>query len=153
MPDSSGSDHDPPATGGRWQPGRSGNPAGRPTGSRNSASLAIDALLADDGEKIARKAVEMALAGDQVAMRLVMERVAPVRRGRPVRFALPPIESAADIVKGLGSLLQSTAAGDISPEEAATIASVLEVKRKAVELVDLEDRLAAIEKRMEASGS
>ena len=70
-----------------------------------------------------------------------------------MRFDLPPIESASDIVKGLGSLLQSTAAGDISPEEVATIASVLEVKRKAVELVDLEDRLAAIEKRMETSGS
>src|SRR6267378_2403412 len=41
-----------------FAPGQSGNPAGRPVGSRNKATLAIDALLDGEGEALTRKAIE-----------------------------------------------------------------------------------------------
>jgi hypothetical protein len=50
--------------GGRMRRGRSGNPAGRRTGSRNKATLAVAALLASESEALTRRAVELALAGD-----------------------------------------------------------------------------------------
>ena len=62
-----------------FEKGESGNPAGRPRGSRNRATLLMEGLLADDAEAIGRKAIEMAKQGDMAAIRLCMDRLAPVR--------------------------------------------------------------------------
>jgi hypothetical protein len=125
--------------------GRSGNPAGRPEGSRHKASLAVDALLEGEAEAIGRKCIEMAKNGDATAMRLVMERISPVRRGRPVRFDMPPVASSADVVTAISWVIQAVASGELTPEEAATVASVLETKRRAIEIVEIERRLAELE--------
>ena len=82
--------------------GRSRNPAGRRFGSRNQATMAALELLADEAEALTRKAVEAALAGDPTAMRLCLERILP--RDRAVKFALPPIKSAADIARAMGAV-------------------------------------------------
>ncbi len=46
----------------------------------------------------------------------------------------------------LGGILQAVAAGDITPDEGATIAGMMDAKRRAHETQDLELRLAAIER-------
>jgi Family of unknown function (DUF5681) len=51
-----------------FAPGQSGNPKGRPVGSRNRATLAIDALLDGEGEVLTRKAITLAKAGDMQAL-------------------------------------------------------------------------------------
>ena len=128
--------------------GRSGNPAGKMKGTRNQTTLAVEALLEGEGAAITRKAIAMALAGDTTALRLCMERVAPLRRGRPVLFELPTIDSASDLAKALGGILHATASGVLTPDEAATIAGVLETKRRAIETGELEQRLDHLEQRM-----
>jgi hypothetical protein len=45
-------------------PGQSGNPAGRPKGSRNRSTLALEAIFEGEAEKLSRRAIEMALEGD-----------------------------------------------------------------------------------------
>jgi hypothetical protein len=70
------------ARGRPYEKGRSGNPAGRQTGSRNKATLAAAALLAGQSEALTRRAVELALAGDPTAMRLCLERLLPPCRER-----------------------------------------------------------------------
>src|SRR4051794_31872211 len=80
----------------RGRPFEPGNP-GRPPGARHKATLAIEALLEGEAEAIGRKCVDLALGGDTLALRLVLERIAPVRRGRPVCFALPPLDAAVDL--------------------------------------------------------
>src|SRR5258705_5458931 len=77
--------------------GPSNRPTGRRAGSRNKKTLAAAVLLEGEAEALTRRAVELALAGDPTAMRLCIERILPPCRERAVRFALPPIESAADI--------------------------------------------------------
>ena len=72
-----------PKTKTSFRPGQSGNPAGRPNGSRNKASVAVDALLDGEAEALTRKAIDLALAGDTVALRLCMERICPPRRASP----------------------------------------------------------------------
>ena len=89
--------------------GRSGNPAGRRFGSRNQATMAAQALLADEAEALTRKAVEAALAGDPTAMRLCLERILP--RDRAVKFALPRIKSAADIARAMEAVTAALAGG------------------------------------------
>jgi Family of unknown function (DUF5681) len=44
----------------RFQPGQSGNPSGRPRGSRNRTTLALEALLDGEAEALTRIAVDMA---------------------------------------------------------------------------------------------
>src|SRR5688572_33357264 len=82
-----------------FAPGTSGNPRGRPSGSRHKTTLAMEELLDGEAEKLTRKAVEMALAGDMVALRLCLDRITPARKDRPVLFALPPVETTTDVVK------------------------------------------------------
>jgi Family of unknown function (DUF5681) len=59
----------------RFQPGRSGNPSGRPRGARHRATLAAEALLDGEAAALTRKAIERALEGDATAMRLCLERI------------------------------------------------------------------------------
>src|SRR6266446_5715226 len=112
------------ARGRPFEKGRSGNPAGRRTGSSNRATLAAAALLEGESESLTRKAVELALDGDPTALRLCMERILPPCRERTVRFALPPLESAADVEGAMKAVTSALAGGAITPGEAATIAAV-----------------------------
>ena len=65
----------------QFRPGQSGNPNGRPKGSRNAATLALESLLDGEAEALTRKAVELALAGDIAALRLCLDRILPPRKG------------------------------------------------------------------------
>ncbi len=66
----------------RWKPGQSGNPQGRPPGSKNAATrvTAAERLLNDQAEALAQKAIDLALAGDTVALGMCLERVIPIRQ-------------------------------------------------------------------------
>src|SRR5262245_3660332 len=61
---------------------------GRPVGSRNKSTLALQALLDGDGEAITRKAINLAKSGNESARRLCLERLIPPRRERTVRLKL-----------------------------------------------------------------
>jgi hypothetical protein len=125
-----------------------GNP-GKPKGARHKTTLAIEELLEGEATAIGRKCVEKALDGDSAALRLAMERLAPVRKGRPVRFTMPPVASAADVVTAIGSVLHAVAEGDLTPDEAATLSTILEAKRRAIEIVEIERRVGELEAQLE----
>jgi Family of unknown function (DUF5681) len=142
----------------RKQPGRpfrkgqSGNPAGRPSGSRNQASIMAEKLMADESDAVVRTVIDAAKNGDMVAARLVLERLCPVRKGRPVTIDLPKVEGVNDVAAALGAVTHAMAAGAITPDEAATVACVIEAKRRTFETVDLERRIAALETRSNGNG-
>src|SRR4051812_11642209 len=98
-----------------FQKGQSGNPRGRPVGSRHKATLAIEALLDGEAETITRKAVELAKAGDPVALPLCLARLSPPRRDRPVPFTLPKLDTAADAKAAAAAILQDVANGELTP--------------------------------------
>ena len=128
-----------------FQKGRSGNPAGRRPGSRNKATIAAAKLLAGEAEGLTRKAVELALEGDPMALRLCVERILPVCRERAVKFALPPIESPADIAPAMKAVTSALADGEITPGEAGRIAAVVDTFVRAIETSDFEERLKELE--------
>lgn len=53
---------------GQWVKGQSGNPNGRPTGSRNKSSLIKAQLKLDDGSEIAAKLLNAVMSGDPQAL-------------------------------------------------------------------------------------
>ncbi len=127
--------------------GVSGNPAGKPQGTRNKATRAMEALLDGEAEALTRKAIELALGGDGPALRLCLERVLPPRRDRPVTFDLPDLQSVADVATVAGGLLQSVSQGDITPAEAAEVGKLVDAYVRAVEASQFEERLARLEER------
>lgn len=118
---------------------------GRTPGSRNRTTLAIEALLEGDAEALTRKAIELALSGDGPALRLCLDRLAPVRKDAPVTFALPPIKSAEDAVGASSALLVAVAGGEVTPDEAGRVMALLTAHKTLVEAGDLEARITALE--------
>ena len=121
-----------------------GNP-GRPRGSRNKATVALEALLDGEAEALTRKAIDMALEGDTTAMRLVMDRIMPPRKDRPVLFALPKLETPADAVKATAALVEAVASGDLTPSEADDLSRLVDRFVRAVETTDVLERLESLE--------
>lgn len=58
-----------------FEQGKSGNPNGRPKGSRNKTTMAMLELLDEEAEAITRRVIERAKKGDMLAIKLVLERV------------------------------------------------------------------------------
>ncbi len=129
-----------------FAPGNPGGP-GRPEGSRNRATVLLDKIASADAEGVLRRTVEAAKGGDLRAADIILARVWPARKGRPVSISLPAIETAADVSAAIGAVVTAAASGEITPDEAQTLAGVLEMKRRAVETHDLEQRIAALEQR------
>jgi hypothetical protein len=133
------------ARGRPFEKGRSGNPLGRGVGSRNRASLAAEALLDGEADMLTRRAVELAIEGDPAALKLCLERILAPRRERAVRFALPPIETAADIARGMGAITAAVAAGALTPGEAGALAQLVDTFIRAIDTSDFARRLQALE--------
>lgn len=130
---------------GTFQPGISGNPYGRPKGSRHKASLAVEELLEGEVEALTRAAIDKGKEGDARALRICLDRIAPARKDAPIRFKLPPINSAADIVSASSSLLDAVADGEVTPDEAGRVMALLTAHKALVEAGDLEARISALE--------
>jgi hypothetical protein len=121
--------------------GRSGNPAGRPRGSRNKSTLAAQLLLEGEAEALTRKAVELAMAGNALALKLCLDRVYAPRRERAVAFALPPIETAEDLAAAMTAIADATASGDLTPAEAYDLARVADSFLRVIDARNEELRL------------
>lgn len=128
---------------GRFRAGESGNPAGRPRGALGRASE-YRSLLEASGESVMLKLVEMATAGEPVALRLVVDRLLPAR-SRAVELQAPAMAKASDLVEAIGEVIRQTAAGALTLDDARQFAALLETQRKAIETADLAVRVEALE--------
>jgi hypothetical protein len=132
---------------GRFRPGQSGNPAGKPVGARHKITLLAEKLMQADAEAIVKAVTAAAKGGDIAACRLVLDRISPVARERAVKFTLPAVESAADAAKVSGSVLRAVAAGELTPGEAESVTKIIETHIRAIEAVSFEARLLTLELR------
>jgi hypothetical protein len=57
-----------------FRPGQSGNPKGRPKGARNATTLALESLLDGQAKALTQKAIDLALSGDLMALRMCLDR-------------------------------------------------------------------------------
>lgn len=130
----------------RFKPGKSGNPDGRPKGSRNATTLALESLLDGQAQALTQKAIDLALTGDMAALRLCLDRILPARKDRPVTFTLPPINSAQDAAAIVFAVLAAVAAGDLTPADAGEISKLIDSYVRAFETAELADRLERLER-------
>ena len=128
-------------TAGQFSAGNSG----RPRGSRNKATLAIEGLLEGQAEALAQAAITKALQGDSVALRLCMDRIAPPPKDAAVTFSMPIMRSALDAAEAAGSLLRAVSEGELTPIEATRVMGLIDSYRRTLELTEIEQRLQALE--------
>jgi Family of unknown function (DUF5681) len=126
---------------------------GRPRGSRNKSTLALQEMLGQHSEALVKKCVVMALNGDTTAMRLCIERLIAPRKQSPVKFKLPPITSLSGLAQAQISMLETLSRGQLTPAEAESIGNLFENRRRMLETEDLAARLDAIEQHHLKEGS
>ena len=142
---------EPPHSGRRlFQKGQSGNPAGRKRGSKNKSTLAAQILLEGEAETLTRKAVELAIAGNALALKLCLDRIYPAPRDRAVPFEMPPIDNAIDLAAAMKAVAAATASGELSAGEALDLARVAD---SFLRVIDARDFEIVRRKRMERAAA
>jgi hypothetical protein len=118
---------------------------GRPKGSRNKATIAIEGLLEGQAEALTQTAISKALGGDSIALRLCMDRIAPPMKDKPVVFPLPRMHGAMDASEAAGSVLSAVSDGTLTPMEGTRVMGLIDSYRRTLELTDIEQRIQLLE--------
>lgn len=145
-PDNAGRDQ-----AGRFVPGQSGNPKGKPKGTLHKATRAALTLMEGQLEALTQAVINAALAGDMTATKLVFDKLIPQAKESPVEpgaVTLPELTSAS-VPDAVAVVVQAVAEGSLPPGQGQQIVSMLDGYRKSVELAEIEARLTALE---QASG-
>ncbi len=114
--------------------------AGRPRGARNKINQRLEALFARDAEAVAAATIEAARGGDTAAMNLVLSRIFPVAKDRPIVLDLPaaPAEAASAVIAAV-------AAGEILLGDAERLMALIKARAELASLAEIEARIAALE--------
>jgi hypothetical protein len=132
----------------RGRPFPAGNP-GRPPGSKNRVTQALEQLAEGQAEQILQKVNEQALAGDLSSQKLLLDRVWPPRKAQPVNVTLPPINSSQDVLAAIAAICTALGEGRLTPDEITALSSVVGRSIQVIENQDLERRVAALEEARE----
>jgi len=128
--------------------GQSGNPAGRPAGSRNKFTSEMQDALEESGLPLIQRLLELAGQGNTGAMRQCLDRLMGKHRPSPV--ALPAPDSPNYVIDALTEIHRALGAGEIVSDEAARLIDVVGrtarvLASKAVAEIDVAERLGRVE--------
>lgn len=124
-----------------WKKGQSGNPSGRKPGltARGKFRQQVEKAV----PKIVEQVLQAALAGDIQAIKLILDRCIPPLKptADAVKLNLP----AGDLAAQGEAVIQATAAGILTPDQAKHIMDCLALHGRLIETGELLKRLAALE--------
>lgn len=107
----------------RYQPGQSGNPAGKPPGIKN-ANTRARLGLAEHLPMVLKVLVQQAEAGDLTACKLILDKTMPSLRPQALPALLPGLGEGSPAERA-ESVMQSLASGQLSPDLAVMILTAL----------------------------
>jgi hypothetical protein len=128
----------------KFKPGRSGNPKGRPRGTKNKAN-ALRSRIVDEIPSIVDNLIAAAKGGDMQAARLLIERAIPTLRAEEARVTLDLPEDAPLSEQG-AAILRAVADGRITPSQGAAMVQSLAGLARIIEVSELEERIAELER-------
>jgi Family of unknown function (DUF5681) len=129
----------------RGRPFQQGNP-GRPRGSKNKTTQIVERLAEQQAEKLIEKVVELAQAGDVSCLRMLLDRLWPVRRGQPVHLNIPEIKSADDVPAVLAAIWTAVGDGLLTPDEASALVLLAARSMEAIQIQDFLKRLEDLDR-------
>jgi hypothetical protein len=121
----------------KFQKGTSGNPAGRRRGS------GLRQLLVPHAPALINKAVELALAGNETALRLCIDRVLPTLKAESPPVTMSGIEGTLS-EQGAG-ILRALVSGEITPEHGVKMLHALQSLAAVESASEIEARISALE--------
>ena len=127
----------------KFEKGKSGNPAGRP---KNTNTTIFRNKLIEATPGIINRLIEMALEGDSMAIKAVLDRVCPSLKPQAMAISLPVKSTLAE--QG-GAIIKATMAGQIPPDIGSQLITALANQSKIVEIDDLTKRLEVLEAKNE----
>jgi hypothetical protein len=128
----------------RGRPFQSGNP-GRPPGSKNKVTRALEQLAERQAEQVFQKVIEQALAGDVPSQKIVLDRVYPPPKARPINVPIPPINGREDALSAIAAIFSALGQGQLTPDETTALSLVVGRFIQIIDLQDHERRIAALE--------
>lgn len=129
----------------RFQPGQSGNPAGRPRGSGLAGQLRR--AIQDDAHEVIQMLIEQAKAGDIQAATVLLDRIVPKLRPEAQAVELDQLGNGG-LVERAEAVLTAAAAGELAPDVAAQLVTSVATLARVVEVDELQQRLTALEQRL-----
>lgn len=127
-----------------FQAGSSGNPSGRPRGT-GSRQQVFNALVEPHKEALFKVAIDMALGGNEAMLRLFLERMLPAKpTDEPIQINMPDCSSTGHtkMISCIGEkALQAVTSGDITPDEAGQIASLIGANARLIALAEINHKL------------
>jgi Family of unknown function (DUF5681) len=135
--------------------GQSGNPAGRPIGSRNRFTSEMQEAFEESGLPVIQKLLQLAGEGNTGAMRLFLDRLMGKHRASSV--ALPSADSPNYVLDALNEIHRALGAGEIPSDEASRLVDFVGrtarvLASKAVAELDFDERLARCEEALALNG-
>lgn len=130
-----------------FKPGQSGNLRGKPVGTRSKSTQLLEALMQGGAEQITKAVIDAAKAGDLTAAKIILDRLMPPAKERPINVDLPDTKTAEGVSAAQSAILQAVAGGDLLPGEATTLSGIVESKRRAIETQELSDRITNLEEQ------
>jgi len=141
---------------GRFLKGHPGGP-GRPRKAVAAAADALDARVAAKARDLFDMAFRQADEGNTTALKMLLDRVWPVGRGRPLGIAMPQAPTVIDMLAASTAVANAVLAGEASVQEGTAIAELLKAHEEVVErhdvVQDLAQKLAARARKREEAES
>ena len=104
-------------------------------------------LMESGAAEVAKVIIDAARGGDLTAAKMVLERLAPPMRERPITITLPDTGSAQGCADAANSVLQAVSNGDLLPGEGVALSGIVENRRRALETLELESRITVLEQK------
>ncbi|MEY4059960.1 MAG: hypothetical protein RL551_1216, partial [Pseudomonadota bacterium] len=103
------------------------------------------ALIEGNLQEVLETVLDRARNGDMTACRMILDKVLPNTKDRPVTIDLPPINDLNGVGLAQAEILQAVAAGSITPNEGERMVAIIEARRRSIETIDLEARISQLE--------
>jgi hypothetical protein len=130
----------------KFAKGTSGNQKGRPKGIPDKRTELRDLFKHHAGDLI-QKAVDLALSGDQAALRMCLDRICPTIKAvsEPVSVPIP----VGTLDEQAAAVFRLATSGALSPDDGSSLINMIQNQCRIKELTDMESRLQALENQAE----